>query len=310
MDRLVGFTAIPLNRLERTKVKYINSVILFLIFLVSITTIIDFNSIQEVENIDLSNNDISNISVNLIDANVSLSTTVDKDIKIEHIYSKEDQTSNLYTYKKGDTLVVNEYPYNKSNLISKKETVNIYIPEEYNFKQLDITTKSGQVNVDSLKTGKLNIKTETGNVDIAGVEATNMALSGNQYGVSISNVIIEQFESALDKMEMSINNSIMNNVNITSKEKSKLRISGLVTQNTNISGANTTVDLTLNDQLGYVFNTPTRIGNSELESTDNGYTYTAKNSKSTVTYNIPEAKAVSVVFDSVEDDSKEDDKDE
>lgn len=290
--------------------KYIYSTVLFLIFLFITTTVIDFNYVQEVDNVDLSNNDISKISVNLIDANVSLSTTVDKDIKIEHIYSKEDETSNLYTYQKGDTLVVNEYPYNKSNLISKKETINIYIPEEYNFKELDITTKSGQINVDSLKTGKLDVDTQSGNVDIAGVEAKSIAMSGVKYGVNISNVVVEQFGSVIDKMEMNVNNSIMNSVNVTSREKSKLNISGLVTQNATIAGKNTSVDLILNDQLDYVFNTPIRINNPMLSVTDSGFKYKGNNSKSVVTYNISDAADISVDLVSVEEDAKNEGKDE
>lgn len=290
--------------------KYIYSTVLFLIFLFITTTVIDFNYVQEVDNVDLSNNDISKISVNLIDANVSLSTTVDKDIKIEHIYSKEDETSNLYTYQKGDTLVVNEYPYNKSNLISKKETINIYIPEEYNFKELDITTKSGQINVDSLKTGKLDVDTQSGNVDIAGVEAKSIAMSGVKYGVNISNVVVEQFGSVIDKMEMNVNNSIMNSVNVTSREKSKLNISGLVTQNATIAGKNTSVDLILNDQLDYIFNTPIRINNPMLSVTDSGFKYKGNNSKSVVTYNISDAADISVDLVSVEEDAKNEGKDE
>lgn len=290
--------------------KYIYSTVLFLIFLVFTTTVINFNYVQEVEDIDLSNNDISKISVNLIDANVSLSTTVDKDIKIEHTYSKGDETSNLYTYQNGDTLVVNEYPYNKSNLISKKETINVYIPEEYNFDELDITTKSGQINVDSLNTGKLDIDTQTGNVDIAGVETESMVMKGIKYGVNISNVVVEQFDSTIDKMEMNINNSIMNSVKVASKEKSKINISGLVTQNTSITGESTAVDLTLNEQLNYCINTPTRIANPELISTDNGFKYTTSNSKTVVTYNIPDAASISVELVSVEDDAKAEGKDE
>ncbi len=288
--------------------KYIYSTVLFLIFIFFITSLIDFNYIKEVENIDMSDNQIDKIAVDLIDANVSLSTTVDKDIKIEHIYSKENQpTSNLYTYQKGHTLYVNEYPYNKSNLISKKETINIYIPEEYVFDELDILTASGQINVDSLSTDTLEIVTDSGNVDVANISTTDMSISGGQFGVSLSNIVAKKVNAEIDKAEMIISNSIIDELNVTNALPSNLTVNRLVTNVVNVFGADTAVNLTLNDQLDYIFNTPAPIGNPQVVPNENGYEYLVNGSKTLVEYNLPDAKTVAVTFEVI---SEKTDKDE
>lgn len=282
--------------------KYIYSTVLFLIFIFVITTVIDFNYVQEVENIDMSANDIDRIAIDLIDANVSLSTTVDKDIKIEHLYSKENQpTSNLYTYQQGNTLYINEYPYNNTNLISKKETVNIYIPEEYVFDELDVVTQSGQINVDSLAANTLDIRTESGNVDIAGVTTTEMNLNGGQFGASISNVVAKQFNAGIDKVDMKIVNSIIDQVVVTNVEDSKLTISRLVTNRVDVFGDKTVVNLTLNDQLDYMFTTSVKIANSQLTSNETGYQYLVNGQKTQVKYNLPDASSVVVAFEAIDD---------
>ncbi len=281
--------------------KYMYSTVFFLIFIFFITTVIDFNYVQEVENIDMSDNNIDKIDIDFIDANVSLSTTVDKDIKIEHIYSKESQpTSNLYTYQEGDTLYVNEYPYNSPNFISKKETINIYIPEEYVFDELNIKTTSGQINVDSLSTDDLNIKTDSGNVDVANVSTTNMRINGGQLGVRLSNVVAKEFSSNIDKVEMQIANSIIDDAEITNKADSSIRIDKLVTNYVMIDGANTDVDLTLNDKLDYAVKTPVVVGNPQLATTDSGYEYIANKGEAETRYSIPHAKSVTVKLESID----------
>lgn len=285
--------------------KYIYSTVIFIAFLFTITVVINFKYVQEVENVDLSQNEITKISVDLIDTNIALSTTIDKDINIEHIYSKEEQpTSNIYSYQDGDTLIIKEYPYNKPKYISKKETVNIYIPEEYDFDKLDIKTNNGQINVDSLSVGNLNVDTDSGNLDIAGVKASNIMVSGNQFGVNLSNVVAKKFDSEIDKMSMKINNSIIDNVYTASEGLSSLAIAGLVTNEVNIGGESVIVDLNLNQSLDYRFFTPATIGEPSLVQNEDGYEYLVNNSKSIVTYNIPDSTMVTVVLETIEDENE------
>lgn len=286
--------------------KYIYSTVIFIIFLFTITFVINFNYVQEVENIDLSQNDISQLSIDLIDTNIALSTTVDKDIKIEHIYSKEDEpTSNIYSYREGDTLYIKEYPYNRQNLVTKKETVNIYIPEEYDFDLLSIKTNNGQINVDSITTGPLDILSNSGNVDMANVKATSIGLNSTRSGVNLSSVVAKQLDASVDKMAMEINNSIIDNVTTESKSSSTLKITGLVTDTVNIGGTNVVVDLFLNQVLDYKFKTSATIGNPLLEQVEEGYEYRGNESKNTVIYNIPEATSVNVVLESIEVENKD-----
>lgn len=306
MDQLSVSIVTLLNRLERTNVKYIYSTVIFIIFLYVITFAINFNYVHEVENVDLSKNDISKISVDLIDTNIALSTTVDKDIKIEHIYSKEQEpTSNIYSYQEGNTLIIKEYPYNRQNLVTKKETVNIYIPEEYDFELLNIKTNNGQINVDSLQAGTLNVVTNSGNVDIANINATNMAITGTRSGVNVSNVVAKKFESTVDKMAMKISNSIIDKVKTNSDGISTLNITGLVTNQVNIGGSQVNVDLFLNQVLDYEFKTSATIGNPALKQVEQGYEYKENSAKNVIVYNIPDASIVNVVLESIEDETKE-----
>lgn len=278
--------------------KYFYSSVIFLAFLFLITNTIDFNYTQEVDNIDMSDNKISKIVVDLQDANVSLSSTVDKDVKIEHIYSKEQQpTSNLYTYQEGETLFVNEYPYNKSNLISKKETINVYIPEEYIFDEIEIVNDSGQINIDSLNTKKLDLESTSGNVDVANLNTKELVLNGGQFGVSMSNVDTDKLTSNIDKVDFNINNCIIDQVDLTAKQESSVRIQQLVTNEVKIDGANTTVELRLNPELDYQIMTPIAIGNPQFNPIDDGFEYTKNNSKKKVKYDLSNVGAVTVSFD-------------
>lgn len=286
--------------------KYIYSTAIFIVFLYATSLIIDFNYKQVVENVDMNGNDISKIVVDIDDANVSLSTTVDKDIKIEHLYSDESNpTSNLYTYQTDDTLYVNEYPYNNHNLITKKETVNIYIPEEYAFDKLDVTTTSGQVNVDSLDIGQLSVKSNTGNVDIANVTADNIIIGGTQFGVDITNVVTDKIIANVDKMYLNLNNSITNSLKLKSESNSTINISKLIADNITVDAKKSDLNLKLSDSLNYTFKTKALIGNGKLTATDEGYEFMKNKSASVVEYNITEINTIDVEFEKVEVDKDE-----
>lgn len=286
--------------------KYFYSSVIFLAFLFVITNTIDFNYTQEVDNIDMSDNNIKKIVVDLQETNVSFSSTVDKDVKIEHIYSKEQQpTSNLYTYQQGDTLFVNEYPYNKSNLISKKETINIYIPEEYVFDEIEIVNNSGQINIDGLNTTKLDLESTSGNVDVANLNTQELVLNGGQFGVSMSNVDTNELTSNVDKVDFNINNCIIDQVDLTATQESSVRIQQLVTNEVKVDGTNTTVELKLNPELDYQIITPMTIGNTQFKAIEDGYEYTKNNSKKKVKYDLSNIRAVSVSFDEPTTDQDE-----
>lgn len=288
--------------------KYIYTTVIFLVFLFFITSTIDFNYSKEVNNIDMSNNQISKIVINLKDANVSLSSTIDKDVKIEHIYSKEQQpTSNLYTYQEDDTLYVNEYPYNKSNLISKKETINIYIPEEYVFDDIEIVSDNGQVNVDSLNTSTLDVVSESGNVDVANLNTDVLDISGGQFGVNVSNVVADKFNSDIAKVQYNITNSIIDEMVLSNTEASKVKIDKLVTNEVTIDGANTDVELILNPDLDYQIKTQVVVGNTQFDTLDEGYAYTPNDTKKVVMYDLSNIHGLTVLFEEIEVEQGEED---
>lgn len=287
--------------------KYIYSVVIFLIFLYLTTNLIDFTYNQDVENIDLNGNKISKIVVDVENANLALSTTVDKDIKIEHVYSDEaTPTSNLYTYQDGETLFVNEYPYNNTNLITKKETIDIYIPEEYEFDEIDIETQSGRVNIDSINVGNLKIKSQSGNVDLANINADTIILRGKQYGITLNNVIAKRLDSKLEKTQLDIINSIIKHVDISNELNSTVNISKLVADKVNVEGALTTVKLVLSDNLNYQISSVKPVGNPKFTTTDDGFEYIADENAKVVVYNLSDIESVEVTLETtvVDDDDE------
>lgn len=286
--------------------KYLYSTVLFIIFLFVLTSLIDFNYVQEVENIDMDGNDITKIVVDIDDANVSLSTTVDKDIKIEHLYSQAQyETSNLYTYQEGDVLYVNEYPYNKTNLITKKETINVYIPEEYEFDEIDVTTESGEINVDSLKTGVFKVVSNTGNVDVANLTANKVTVNGDQLGVNISNIIAKEFNANIGKSQFTVANSIIDNLNVENVETSTVSISKLVAENVTVLGTKTDVVLKLNEAIDYKIITNLIVGNTKLNVEEYGYSYFNNDLKKVTTYNLKDVQNITISFESIAQDTNE-----
>lgn len=277
--------------------KYLYSILFFLIFLFGITQLINFNYTQEVENFDMEDQNITKIDVSALDANVSIATTVDKDIKIEHVYSKvKNPSSSLYTYVENNVLYVNEYPYIQKNIISKKELVNIYIPEEYSIEELDVETDSGKINMDSIETGELNIKSTTGNVDLANVTVDNLTIIGDRFGTNLSNVVAKSLKSTMVSSELSLKNSIVDNVNIVNDAKSNVLIEKLVTNTATISGVETDVKLKLNKENDYNFNTDLTLPNIKLEETDEGYKYAENQLKEQTTYNLNNLENVEITF--------------
>lgn len=277
--------------------KYLYSILFFLIFLFGITQLINFNYTQEVENFDMEDQNITKIDVSALDANVSIATTVDKDIKIEHVYSKvKNPSSSLYTYVENNVLYVNEYPYIQKNIISKKELVNIYIPEEYSIEELDVETDSGKINMDSIETGELNIKSTTGNVDLANVTVDNLTIIGDRFGTNLSNVVAKSLKSTMVSSELSLKNSIVDNVNIVNDAKSNVLIEKLVTNTATISGVETDVKLKLNKENDYNFNTDLTLPNIKLEETDEGYKYVENQLKKQTTYNLNNLENVEITF--------------
>lgn len=277
--------------------KYLYSILFFLIFLFGITQLINFNYTQEVENFDMEDQNITKIDVSALDANVSIATTVDKDIKIEHVYSKvKKPSSSLYTYVENNVLYVNEYPYIQKNIISKKELVNIYIPEEYSIEELDVETDSGKINMDSIETGELNIKSTTGNVDLANVTVDNLTIIGDRFGTNLSNVVAKSLKSTMVSSELSLKNSIVDNVNIVNDAKSNVLIEKLVTNTATISGVETDVKLKLNKENDYNFNTDLTLPNIKLEETDEGYKYVENQLKKQTTYNLNNLENVEITF--------------
>lgn len=286
--------------------KYLYSTVLFIIFLFVLTTVIDFNYVQEVENIDMDGNNISKIVVDIDDANVSLSSIVDKDIKIEHLYSQSQyETSKLYTYQEGDILYVNEYPYNKTNLITKKETINIYIPEEYEFDEIDVTTESGEINVDSLKTGIFKVMSNTGNIDIANLNANKIGISGDQLGVNVSNIVAKEFNASIAKSQFTISNSIVNSLKVENAQTSKVNVSKLVAEDVTVVGESTDVNLKLNEGIDYKIISNLQIGNPRLTVEDDGYSYLENNLKKATTYNLKDVQSVSINFETLAEDTDE-----
>lgn len=286
--------------------KYIYSTILFLLFLFLITSLINFNYTQEVESIDISKNDISDISIDVNDANVALSTTVGNDIKIEHIYSEEQNpSSKIYTYQDGGTLYINEYPYNQENLISKKETINIYLPEQIVYEQVDVKSESGQINIDSCFTKNLNISSKTGNVDLMKVNSNQINLNGGQIGVQLSNVVAKNVKTSIDKTKLNISNSIIDDLRISNQGSSIVNIDKLVATNVSIDGEQTAVSLNLNNANDYQLITSSLVSNPLLTTNDDGYEYLVNKSKTVVIYKINTLDTINVNFVKIEDDSDE-----
>ncbi len=277
--------------------KYLYSIIIFLVFLFILTSLIEFNYTKEVINFDMDGNDISNIIVDLDNTNVTLSSSLDKDIKIEHVYSPEKiPTSNLYTYQEGNTLVVSEYPYNTSNLIAKKETLNIYIPEEYKFDSLDVSTQNGQINLDSLDIDELNVETNSGNVDVANINADTLDFKGVEAGVKLNTVVANDINIDVDNVEISILSTIATNLNITSSEKSALSIEKLVASNINVDAPQMVADLTLRTSFDYIINTSTEVTNSVLQKNEKGYEYLENNIDNVINYNFENIEKINIDF--------------
>lgn len=280
--------------------KYLYSIIFFLIFVFGITYLINFNYTQEVENFDMEDQNITTIDVNALGANVSIATTVDKDIKIEHAYSKaENPSSSLYTYVENNTLYVNEYPHIPKNIISKKESVNIYIPEEYSIEKLDVETDSGKINMDSIETGELNVKSVSGNVDLANVKVDDLSVIGGTFGTNLSNIVAKNLDSKMDSNELTLKNSIIDNVNIANGAKSAVLIEKLVTNDVSVTGLETDVKLNLNEENDYIFNTGLMLPNSRLEATDKGYQYVKNELKQKTTYNLNDLESVELTFTNI-----------
>ncbi|WOO87305.1 DUF4097 family beta strand repeat-containing protein [Mollicutes bacterium LVI A0039] len=285
--------------------KYFYSIGLFLLFLILCTKFIEFNYKQDVQNIDLNQNPIENIIVDFDDANVTVSTTVDNDIKIEHIYSEENNpTSNIYTYQEGETLYVSEYSYNRSNLITKKETVNIYIPEQAKINSLKIVNISGQSSVDGLIANDINIQSTTGNVDVSNIDTANLIVDGDHFGVSISNSIIKTLSSNIGKTQFNVTNTIANNVALTNTEKATLNIAKLVTDSVILNGPQTNVNLNLNEEIDYALNTTASIKNEKLTKTETGYEYRANNQKSITEYQLNTERIITVEFEAIGEGKK------
>ncbi len=277
--------------------KYIYSIIIFLVFLLILTSLIEFNYTKEVINFDMDGNDITNIIVDLDNANVTLSSSLDKDIKIEHVYSPEKTPStNLYTYQDGEDLIVREYAYNKSNLVSKKETLNIYIPEEYHFETLDIATQNGNISLDGLDIEEVDVETNSGNIDAANINTNILNIAGTEAGVKLNAVVAKDINLDVNKLELQVLSSITNNLNIISSEGSNMRIEKLVATAINVDAPEMIADLTLRTSFDYKINTPLEITSNQLEKNDNGYEYLDNEMDSIITYNFDNAEQINVDF--------------
>lgn len=281
--------------------KYVYSGCLFLIFIFTLVNVFSFNSKQDVTNINMSDKTIKKLVIDLKGANVSVSTSVDNDIKLEHIYSEKNKlNSNLYSYNEGDTLYINEYPYNKTNSISQKETLNIYVPEQYKFDQIEIKNGSGRINVDNLTANKLEISSETGNVDIRNTEVPSISIDGDRFGVSLSNIIAQNLSSNIKNVQFNLTNSMVNNVDIKNEEKSAIIIDGLIADNVQVNGAKTSLKLTLNQGLNYNFITKKRITNNKLKSIENGYQFQSSEKTTSTNYKIGDVENIKIKFEKVD----------
>lgn len=281
--------------------KYIYSGCLFLIFIFTLVNVFSFNSKQDVTNINMSDKTINKLVIDLKGANVSVSTSVDNDIKLEHIYSEKDKlNSNLYSYNEGDTLYINEYPYNKTNTISQKETLNIYVPEQYKFDQIEIKNENGRINVDNLKANKLEIESKTGNVDIRNTEVPTISIDGDRFGVNLSNIIAQKLSSSINDVQFNLSNSMINNVDIKNKEKSAIIIDELISENVQVNGKKTSLTLTLNQGLNYNFITKKRIINSKLKVVEGGYQFQSGEKTTNTNYKIGDVENIKIKFEKVE----------
>ncbi len=286
--------------------KYIYSSVIFIVFILILSNIINFNYTQDVENIDLNNNKISKIAIDLDNINVSVSSTYDKDIKIEHTYSgQKTPNSELYVYQEGEELNINEYPYNNKNLIKKKESVKIYMPNEYEFDEIKITSKTGDVNIDSINTTNMFVYNKTGNVDIANLTTKKLTLNGEQIGVNMFNVVTEEFSSNINKVNMSVYNSIINKLSVENKETSEVNISKVIINNGFIDGQNTNVNLNVNDNENLVIETEKTISNSNLTKNEKGYEYITNEGESESKYKIKNINNISVEFSTVSEEDDE-----
>ncbi len=276
-------------------IRYIYTTIIFLIFVIILTQVVNFNYIQEVENIDMKDQTIDNIVIDLTDANFSITSTVDKDIKIEHIYSKQDvSNSNLYAYQEDGTLYINEYMYNQKSLINKKEVINVYIPEEYQFKTINITNDTGTVSVDNVFVDNLTIESQTGNIDIANSNFDSLVIKGDQFGVNIASVVNNNATINVDKAVVEINNSILDNLNITSVSDSNVVLSKNVANNVIVNGPHTNLTMDLSDSVDYNIITNKSIANLKFKRTDTGYQYKALEASNTMDVEATDVASINI----------------
>ncbi len=276
--------------------KYIISTFGFIIFLLVITSYTSFTFNQDVDTYDLSENPITTIDVKVDNINVTVTSTLDKDIRIEHVHSNvNNPTSNLYSYRKQNQLIIREYPYNKENVVPKKETLNIYIPSDYQFEELKIASENGMVSIDDCTFDKISLTSEYGNIDIANVKSQNFKIDGNTFGINANNVSTDKFYVEMNQTSINMENIIADQVGIDIKNESKLVSERVIANYVAINGAKLNAELTLSDSLNYIINTQQNIANNKFEKTESGYKYTANDKSSeAITYNIESVQNLDV----------------
>lgn len=278
--------------------KYIYSSVLFMILLFITSNIVNFGFEQEVVNYDLNDNPIERIDIDVDKINVNISSTLDKDIRIEHIYSESNNpTSNLYSYQDGNQLIIKEYPYNSTNVAPKKETLNIYLPEEYDYKSMLISTENGKVSIDGVDVSRIVINSNAGDVDLANLKSDKLSINGGMFGINARVITTSVFDIDVDQTKLLMNNIISDEVNIDISALGEMEVERLISNVINIEAIDTKLDLELNESLNYEINTKKQLSTKKLEKIADGqYQYKVDTNDEAIIYNINQVEDVNVNF--------------
>ncbi len=263
--------------------KYLYSTVGFVIFLIAMTTVTSFKFVTDYETYDMATNEIKSVVIDTSNINVNVSSTLDKDLKIEHIYSNSDNPeSNVYYYIDGNTLNIKEYKNNTVNVLPKKETLNIYLPSETTFSKLIVSSGRGKINVDGTNIPKIHIQSDVGSVEITNLNASVLQIEGNQFATRLANLKVDQLFTHMDQSSVTIDGMIADEVNIKNNDLATVKTSKLNATSFLVNGVDTTVTMELQDNQNYVIKTNDELANKQLEKIENGYSANFVDSKTSM----------------------------
>lgn len=281
--------------------KYVYSCLILLVFLLVVVNVTNFSYEQEVETYDMVSNEIDTIEINVNDVNVNVSSSLDKDIRIEHIFSPDQNlSSNIYSYVEGNVLYIKQYPYENNVLITKREDINVYLPSAYDFKNLSINTTSGAISIDNLNLQNIDVYSETGQFNVATIVTDQLNLKGTNIGVNISDLEATTLNILLEEASVYIGNSFVDSTNISVAQKGSISIGKLVSDSIVIDALLSEVQLQWTTGFNYSVTTTNEVKNDQLTTTTDGYEYNKNEGVSTIVYTINSKKLDITLSESTE----------